>query len=392
MDFQLCSGVLRKSSLCFVFFFFINFRHSRQAERHSLYYIYTGFSKPVDLPGIYEFTATGLLDDTQIDYYNSEEKRRIPTQQWMKEKMQEDYWERGTQSRKSKERWFNVNLNILMYRMRDNDSDVHVLQWRTGCEVEQEGSEFKFSKGIYEYSYDGEYFLFFDVKESQWVAPVNAALPTKRKFDNVPILNQYTKGYLEKECVDWLNKFREYGDEELRKTSPLDVHVFAKRSIRDKTKLKLTCLATGFYPKDMMVVIRKYRTSLPEDEIESTGIRPNNDGSFQMRKSVEIKKDDEADYDCLVSHRTLKEPIINKWDGTCQDCLLEAVPFMIGIVIGVVLLLAVVVLMSVILMKTKSTAETHGNIMKMRILEFLKKKVPVIPMSDDPYVTQSNRH
>jgi len=80
-------------------------------------------SKPVELPGIHDFTAMGLLDDRQIDYYNSKEKKKIPTQQWMKEKMQEDYWDKGTQSRKSKEQWFNVNVKILMERMgHNNDS------------------------------------------------------------------------------------------------------------------------------------------------------------------------------------------------------------------------------------------------------------------------------
>ncbi|XP_067238915.1 H-2 class I histocompatibility antigen, alpha chain-like isoform X2 [Chanodichthys erythropterus] len=291
----------------------------------------------------------GLLDDRQIDYYNSKEKRKIPTQHWMKEKMQEDYWEKGTQSRKSKEQWFNVNVNILMSRMNDSNSGVHVLQWRHGCEVEgREGNEpfWKFSKGIDEYSYDGENFLSFDDKDSQWVAPVDAALPTKRKWDNVPILNQYTKGYLEKECVDWLNKFREYGDEELRNGSPPDVHVFAKKSTSDKTKLKLTCLATGFYPKDVMLIIRKYRTSLPDNEVESTGVRPNHDGTFQLRKSVDIKEDEKAEYECYVSHSTLKEPISKKWDGKCKDCN-ESSFMVIGIAIGVVLGIAAVLVIGI---------------------------------------------
>ncbi|KAG1960617.1 major histocompatibility complex class I ZBA [Pimephales promelas] len=281
-------------------------------ERHSLYYIYTSLSKRAYRPGIYEFSAMGLLDDRQIDYYNSEEKRKIPTQRWMKEKMPEDYWEKGTQSRKSKEQWFNVNIKILMDRMGHNDTDLHVFQWRTGCEVEQQGSQVNFLKGISEYGYDGENFLSFDDLESQWVAPVEAALPTKRKWDNVPILNQYTKGYLEKECVDWLNKFREYRDEELRNGPPPKVHMFAKKSIGDKTKLKLTCLANGFYPKDLRMTIRKYCTSLPDDEIESSGVRPNHDGSYQLRKSVEIKEEERHEYDCLVSHKSIKEPIIGK--------------------------------------------------------------------------------
>uniref|UniRef100_A0A8C1SEH1 Ig-like domain-containing protein n=1 Tax=Cyprinus carpio TaxID=7962 RepID=A0A8C1SEH1_CYPCA len=286
-----------------------------QSEKHSLYYIYTALSKPVNLPGIYQFTAMGLLDDRQIDSYNSEEQKKIPTQHWMKEKMQEDYWEKGTQSRKITEQWFNVNLDILMKPIRQNESGLHVLQWRIGCEVEQVRDEVKVSKGVYDYGYDGVDFLSFDDKESQWVASVDAALPTKRKWDNELILNQYIKDYLEKECVDWINKFREYDNEELRNGSPPDVHVFAKRSISDKTKLNLTCMATGFHPKDMMMTIRKYRSPLPEDELESTGIRPNHDGTFQMKKSVIIQEDEKAEYDCFVAHRTLKEPVIIRWES-----------------------------------------------------------------------------
>nr|CAD12383.1 MHC class I antigen [Labeobarbus intermedius] len=315
---------------------------SLQTEKHSLYYIYTALSKPVDLPGIYQFTAMGLLDDKEIDYYNSKEQRKIPRQTWMKEKLQEDYWDKGTQSRKSKEQWFNVNVDILMKRMRHNESDVHVLQWRHGCEIEKQGGNMTFSKGIDEYSYDGENFLSFDDKDSQWVAPVDAALPTKRKWDNVPILNQYTKGYLEKECVDWLNKFREYGEQELRKSSPPEVHVFAKRSININSKLKLSCLATGFYPKDVMLLIRKYRTPLPEDEIESSGIRPNHDGTFQLKKTVEIPQDEKADYDCFVFHRTLSEPVISRWDGTCTNCN-KGTTLVNGNAIGVGVAVAVVV-------------------------------------------------
>uniref|UniRef100_A0A8C1N985 Immunoglobulin C1-set domain-containing protein n=1 Tax=Cyprinus carpio TaxID=7962 RepID=A0A8C1N985_CYPCA len=320
------------------------------AEQHSLYYIYTALSKPVDQPGIYQFTAMGLLDDREIDYYNSKEQKKIPRQHWMKEKMQEDYWEKGTQSRKSKEQWFNVNVDILMKRMRHNESDVHVLQWRHGCEIEKEGSELRFSKGIDEYSYDGDNFLSFDDKESQWIAPVDAALPTKRKWDKVPILNQYTKGYLEKECVDWLNKFREYGDEEIRNGSPPEVHVFAKSSTSDKTKLELTCFATGFYPKDVIMSIRKYRSPLPEDKINSSGVRPNHDGTFQLKKTVDIPKDEKAEYDCFVFHRTLKEPIIIKWDGMCPDC---GGILVIGIAIGAVLVGIFVAAACLYLWKTK---------------------------------------
>uniref|UniRef100_A0A673MPB6 Ig-like domain-containing protein n=1 Tax=Sinocyclocheilus rhinocerous TaxID=307959 RepID=A0A673MPB6_9TELE len=309
------------------------------AEKHSLYTAYTALSKPVDLPGIYQFTAMGHIQIIQIDYYNSEEQKKIPKQTWMKEKLYEDYWEKGTKLRKNKKQWLDENIDSLMKCMKQNESDLHVLQWRHGCEVEQQGSELAFSKGISEYAYDGEDFISFDIAASQWVALGQAALPTKRKWDSVLILNQYTKGYLEKECVDWLNKFREYGDKELRKASPPDVHVFARKS-SDETKLNLICMATGFYAKDMMMTIRKYRTPLPENEIKSTEIRPNPNETFQIKNSVEIQEDEEAEYDCFVSHRSLTEPIIIKWDGKCLDCPPDTVIVMIGAGIGGLLLLA----------------------------------------------------
>uniref|UniRef100_A0A3B5LSC3 MHC class I-like antigen recognition-like domain-containing protein n=1 Tax=Xiphophorus couchianus TaxID=32473 RepID=A0A3B5LSC3_9TELE len=71
-------------------------------EKHSLTYIYTAFSKSVDLPGLHEFTAMGLLDNRMIDYYDSENQIKVPKQDWMEEHLEQEYWEKGTQSRKSK--------------------------------------------------------------------------------------------------------------------------------------------------------------------------------------------------------------------------------------------------------------------------------------------------
>uniref|UniRef100_A0A4W4E3A8 MHC class I-like antigen recognition-like domain-containing protein n=1 Tax=Electrophorus electricus TaxID=8005 RepID=A0A4W4E3A8_ELEEL len=71
------------------------------AHKHSLYYIYTALSKPITLPGIYEFTALGLLDDRELDYFNSQNQTKVPMQDWMREKMQADYWDKGTQSRRT---------------------------------------------------------------------------------------------------------------------------------------------------------------------------------------------------------------------------------------------------------------------------------------------------
>ncbi|KAM9418946.1 major histocompatibility complex class I-related gene protein-like [Salvelinus alpinus] len=155
----------------------------------------------------------GLMNNKQIDYYDSVSKKKIPKQEWMREKLPADYWEKGTQSRKSKEQWFKVNVNIL---------------YKANVGQNQPGSIFSHSPpvgflsetptGCFTFIHPFKYLSHCSICDvtMQWVAPVDQALPTKKKWDGVQILNQYTKGYLEKECVDWLSKFMEYGDKELR--------------------------------------------------------------------------------------------------------------------------------------------------------------------------------
>ncbi|XP_030596443.1 class I histocompatibility antigen, F10 alpha chain-like isoform X2 [Archocentrus centrarchus] len=309
------------------------------SETHSLHYIYTALSKPVTLPGIHEFTAMGMLDNRMIDYFDSEHQTKVPRQDWMRQCLPADYWEKGTQSRKSKQQWFKVNIGILMERMRQNDStSPHVLQWMHGCEAEtQPDGTLKFVRGVDMYNYDGDDFLSFDDKNGVWVAPTKEAEPTKRKWDGVQVLKEYTKGYLENECVDWLSKFVNYGEKQLQKKSPPEVFVFAKKA-RVETNLILTCLATGFYPKDIIMRIKRNTRVLNiDDGLISSGVLPNNDETFQRRDQIEILKSDLSEFSCEVIHEATSVNLHKTWKngdhdepGCCQ--------IMIGAVAGVVVL------------------------------------------------------
>ncbi|XP_059206083.1 H-2 class I histocompatibility antigen, Q9 alpha chain-like isoform X2 [Centropristis striata] len=274
-----------------------------KCEKHSLTYIYTAFSEPVELPGFHQFTAMGQIDGRMIDYFDSDHQKKVPKQPWMEKKLDKDYWEKGTQSRQSKQQWFKVNINILKERMRQNDSDVHVLQWMVGCEADSvPGRGIKFVRGINRYSYDGDDFLSFDSTHSVWVAPTPAAVPTKRKWDDVQVLKEYTKGYLENECMDWLRKFMSYEKQQLLNTSQPEVFLFTKSTITE-TNLTLTCLATGFYSKEVVLQIKRNGDGVTAgDGLFSSGTRPNEDDSFQRRDSVEILKTDKSNYTCEVRH------------------------------------------------------------------------------------------
>ncbi|XP_014905530.1 H-2 class I histocompatibility antigen, D-D alpha chain-like [Poecilia latipinna] len=286
------------------------------SEKHSLTYIYTAFSKPVNLPGLHEFTAMGLLDNSMIDYYDSENQVKVPKQDWMKQHLEPEYWEKGTQSRKSKEQWFKVNIDILMKRMRQNDNDTHILQWMHGCEGEtQPDGTMKFVRGMDMYNYDGNDFLSFDDNHQVWVAPIHAAEETKRKWDEVQVLKEYTKGYLEKECMEWMSKFRGFGKEKIEKASPPEVYLFT-RKVNIEQNIILTCLATGFYPGEIILNIKRNgRVLTKEDGLVTSGYRPNHDHTFQRRDHVEILKSDVSAYICEVEHLASKRHVNQTWEN-----------------------------------------------------------------------------
>lgn len=103
--------------------------------------------------------------------------------------------------------------------------------------------------------------------------------------------------------------------------APPEVYVFA-RNTKVETNVVLTCLATGFYPKDIILQIkRNSRVLMIEDGVISSGVRPNEDQTYQRRDSVEILRSDLATYTCEVTHPESGLHVVKVWGKK---------PFLIG--------------------------------------------------------------
>ncbi|KAM9331718.1 HLA class I histocompatibility antigen, B alpha chain-like [Pholidichthys leucotaenia] len=184
-----------------------------------------------------------------------------------------------------------------------------------GCEgTEQPDGKLKFERGMNMYNYDGNYLLSFDDTNQVWVCPVLAAEPTKRKWDNVQVLKEYTKGYLENKCIEWLSKFKDYFKNKTKTAKPPEVFVFANKAKID-TNIILNCLATGSYPKDIIMTIQRNGRILgPKHGLKSSGVRPNEDDNFQRRDQVEIPKSDQSTYTCEVRYLATNFSYLKTWD------------------------------------------------------------------------------
>uniref|UniRef100_A0A672IEH1 MHC class I-like antigen recognition-like domain-containing protein n=1 Tax=Salarias fasciatus TaxID=181472 RepID=A0A672IEH1_SALFA len=190
----------------FLALFFLLGIPSGAPEIHSLKLFSTGSSQVPNFP---EFVAVGLVDELQIAHYDSNTRRVVPTQDWMKKATEEDpgFWERYTQIFMRGQEFMKANIET-MKRLFNQTGGVHINQRMSGCEWDDETDEVK---GYWQYGYDGEDFIILDMKTETFIAPVPQAVPTKHKLDTNKALIAQQKYYHTKDCPQWLKKFVKFG-------------------------------------------------------------------------------------------------------------------------------------------------------------------------------------
>nr|AAL59854.1 non-classical MHC class I antigen [Ginglymostoma cirratum] len=283
------------------------------AASHSLRYFYT-WTTP--LSGIPEFVTVGYVDEKLFDCYDSEIQRDIPRQRWMEENLGADYWERQTQIARGWESVGKTNIKTALERT-NKTGGIHTIQLMVGCELRDDGS----TGAFYQYGWDNIDFISFDKDRMVWVTSVSWGEITKNKWDQDAAFNQQTKGYLEGICIEWLKKYLQYGERELRPVKPSVMFT----SVRDNKQL--SCVATGFYPHSIEVNL--FRDGAKINEAGSTGVRPNHDGSYQVHRWMEFDPNSQAKYTCVVDHDGLGQSLVVFYEPKTSSML----PVIIGVVV-----------------------------------------------------------
>uniref|UniRef100_A0A8C2EXF5 Ig-like domain-containing protein n=1 Tax=Cyprinus carpio TaxID=7962 RepID=A0A8C2EXF5_CYPCA len=312
------------------------FLSDARQEKYFLHYKFTAFFKTSTLP---VFKAVAVCDGRQIAHYSNEERV------WIRSSLTEDDRINAPEEPPDSRDWFLHLLNTLSDCTDSLCSELHVLQRVIGCELEKLSDGSVNLRAFDEYGFDGEDFMAFNSDTVQWIDKHPKAKETKMKWDQQTVRNELLKQYL-KTCTDWISTFNN-----TKKNSP-DVRVFARRAPDDHSKLVLICLVTGFYPRDIEMNIRLNRINI-ESQI-SSGIRPNDDETFQMRCSVKIDRNHRGSYDCHVIHSSLTEPVTVEWDGRCIDCETEFIWLVIAGAASLVLVLVLGVIGYCIYKKKKS--------------------------------------
>ncbi|XP_058608541.1 H-2 class I histocompatibility antigen, K-Q alpha chain-like [Onychostoma macrolepis] len=271
------------------------------SQKHHFFYRFTVLTKSDKIP---DFTAEAVVDDRRMKQYNNEAENWIGVTLFEFEGIEalgEPYDPRD---------WYKDQLKIVSNCTQC--SELHVLQRIIGCKLEKFPNGTVMKLPVFdEYGFDGNDLMAFNYDTLQWIDKSPNAKEIKKDWDRHTERKQCLHQYLN-DCMDWISTLNNTNN-----TLP-DVHIFAKKASDDHSKLVLTCLATGFYPRDIEMYIRLEESILADQT--SSGIRPNADETFQMRTSVEIDRNHKGSYDCFVIHSSLKKTLSTKWDGKCSNC------------------------------------------------------------------------
>ncbi|XP_072406414.1 class I histocompatibility antigen, F10 alpha chain-like isoform X2 [Chiloscyllium punctatum] len=274
-------------------------------ESHSLLYQYNLNHGDKDLP---EYSFLGILDDCEIFYFDSNMKVTIPRQQWLVDAFDKAYWDECTITE--------VGFHGLIKGQADGwlqkenqTSRTHYLQGLFGCELHEATP----SEGILKFALDGKYILSFDKDALVWIVHDPVAEEFKTKWDKETKMNHYFKNLLENDCIDQWKAIYFFGNASLsRKISP-EVSLIAK----DGHHWFLHCIVIGFYPQSINVTWLK--NGKHADETTSTGLLPNEDGTFQLKTTLQFDPYDGNQYACHIEHSSIPGGKTVLWEGKVKD-------------------------------------------------------------------------
>ncbi|RXN35872.1 zinc-alpha-2-glyco -like isoform X1 [Labeo rohita] len=112
-------------------------------------------------------------------------------------------------------------------------------------------------------------------------------------------------------CIKTLEKYLKKRETQLNRKVKPQVKLIQKAN-PDSGGLRVSCLATGFYPRHINLTLFRDDQPVADHEITGGDLLPNDDGTYQMRKSLEINRAEKHNYTCSVTHLSLD----NKLDVT----------------------------------------------------------------------------
>ncbi|XP_030403242.1 antigen-presenting glycoprotein CD1d-like [Gopherus evgoodei] len=242
---------------------------------------------------------------------------------------------------------FNFNRTVNTMAKQQRPGYPFVIQGSLGCELSPNGT----SRGFYDTAGNGEDIVSFDVDMGTWVARSE----DKLAFNARDLLNWDKSAstrlqfFFRITCIYLLNNFAQYGRESLeRQERPVAV-VFARAPPPAGTPapVLLVCRVTGFYPRPIRVAwLQDGEEVAPGWWLNSSGILPNADLTYQLHSSLAVEPGAGHSYACRVQHSSLGgQSLLIPWE--------QSRPWGPGLAVGITLGVLAIAAVAVVLWWTR---------------------------------------
>ncbi|XP_044516329.1 zinc-alpha-2-glycoprotein-like [Gracilinanus agilis] len=270
-------------------------RETQEAyHSHDFYFTATGSSG-----SFLDFIVITVVDDVQLCSYHKEKHQVVMKEAWMYQALGASEIAQKQQKLLDLEKNFQWAFKNLIKNQTKSEKN-HTLQVFVNCEVDKDiqvSSHFQFAL-------DGEDFCQMVEEPGHWVATKPEAQHFKFLWDS-PFWKRRVKHYIQEDCIDSMNKVLQYSS--MRENVPPEVTV--SRHDAPDGRVTLSCRATGFYPRSILLYWEKDGELGVWGQESSSGTLPNADATFYLQVTLELPSGvPGTGYTCVVEHSELETP------------------------------------------------------------------------------------
>ncbi|XP_048096892.1 major histocompatibility complex class I-related gene protein-like isoform X1 [Alosa alosa] len=276
----------------------------------------------------HEFSAVLMLDDIQVGYYSSKEQKLLS-----RGPMNEEILEPSDQKNAfTVFTMMHEHMSVRTHKLMHHYNSTHGVQFHQrifGCDLQARNRP---GRMVSKESFNG------DSGDEKYLSIPDQTLQTEFKWPGAwdTLQSESFKwviaDFYQPICINALHTFLEQNKRRVRRKVKPRVRLFQK-ALPDTGGAKITCLATGFYPRHINLTLLRDGQSVSDHQITGGELLPNGDETYQMRKSLEVSAEElqQHRYTCTAEHLGLDNKL---------DIPLDYEPFPGGkyIVIVVVLL------------------------------------------------------
>ncbi|KAL2103370.1 hypothetical protein ACEWY4_000238 [Coilia grayii] len=284
------------------------------------------------------FSAVLMLDDIEVGFFSSNHQKLIPRGP-MKDKhtLGPSYQKNAMSVFTVMYEHMRARTHKLMYHY-NTTYGVQFLQRIFGCDLLDKNTP---GRMISKEAFNGE------SGDEKYLSIPDKTLETEFKWPGAwtALQSESIKwviiDFYQPICIKTLHNLLHLNTKQvMRKVKPR-LRLFQK-GLSHSAGAQVTCLATGFYPRHINLTLLRDGQPVPDHQITGGQLLPNGDGTYQMRKSLEVSTEEvqHHQYTCTAQHLSLD----NKLDISLDHEPRPGAKYVaIGVVIALISLLALIV-------------------------------------------------